>query len=280
MHEEKLRTYAPMPKEERKIANNPMKLYTYLVCISGLATYPDNTRIFQQKNLVLSQIESVTGITPKTTKLYLYYLERDGLIKYGGEHHFNLSIDLDYNLNNKSEKAQYRKVVEKHAAEVWKVRNKEEKKVYYYIPRPNPFTKIPEETIQSLNEKFSATELELKLYYLCCSYRDICCYEGYDYKSITFESIRDVFKLSKNTYNDSIIRRALVFLEGLNLIEYYETSYPNRKGAQIPCFHLTDVNYYINYKEIKEREDKEDILDDELVNEVYQRIHDVLANDF
>jgi len=47
MHQEKLKTYAPMPKKEREIASNPMKLYTYLVCISGLAAYPDNTRIFQ-----------------------------------------------------------------------------------------------------------------------------------------------------------------------------------------------------------------------------------------
>lgn len=47
---------APMPKKEETIANNPMRLYSYLVCISGLASYPDNTRMFRQKNLMLTQI--------------------------------------------------------------------------------------------------------------------------------------------------------------------------------------------------------------------------------
>jgi hypothetical protein len=38
---------APMPKKENEIVDNPMKLYSYLVCISGLAIYPDNTRMFR-----------------------------------------------------------------------------------------------------------------------------------------------------------------------------------------------------------------------------------------
>jgi len=97
--------------------------------------------------LVLTRIEEAIGITAKTVKLYLYYLERDGLIKYGGNKKFNLFISDDFDLNDKKQKAAYRKIVEKHSAEVWKNRNKEEKKCYYYIPRPNPFTKIPEETL-------------------------------------------------------------------------------------------------------------------------------------
>lgn len=274
MHQEKLKTYAPMPKKEKEIASNPMKLYTYLVCISGLAAYPDNTRIFQQKDLVLTRIEEAIGITAKTVKLYLYYLERDGLVKYSGDKKFDLFIDNNFDLNDKKQKAAYRKIVEKHSAEVWKNRNKEEKKCYYYIPRPNPFTKIPEETLSQLNEQFSATELELKIYYLCCSYRDICCYEGTQYKAISFESLREIFNLSKNTYNDSAIRRALVFLKGLNLISFYETSVPNLKGAKIPSFHLTDVNYYINYNNIKNKE--EESIEGEILLEAYHRIHEVI----
>ena len=38
---------APMPKKEEDIANNSMKLYSYLMCIAGLAAYPDNTRMFR-----------------------------------------------------------------------------------------------------------------------------------------------------------------------------------------------------------------------------------------
>lgn len=274
MHTENLKTYAPMPKEEKRIANNPMKLYTYLVCISGLATYPDNTRIFQQKDLVLTHIEEAIGITAKTVKLYLYYLERDGLIKYGGNHHFRLHLDSDFDLTAKSEKAAYRKAAEKHSAEIWKLRNKEEKKCYYYIPRPSPFTKIPEETIQKLNEQFEATEQELKIYYLCCSYRDLCCYHKQQYKSICFESLRDLFKLSKNTYNDGTIRKSLTFLKGLGLINFYETQTLNSKKQPIPCFHLTDVNYYINYNVIVNK--NENTIEDEILLEAFHRIRDVV----
>jgi len=64
-----------MPKKESSITDNPMRLYTYLVCISGLADYPDNTRMFRQKDLTLTRIQETTGITPKTAKLYLYCLE-------------------------------------------------------------------------------------------------------------------------------------------------------------------------------------------------------------
>ena len=59
-----------------------MKFYTYLVCISGLATYPENTRMFRQKDLMLSKIKEATGITDKTAKLYLQILERDLDITY------------------------------------------------------------------------------------------------------------------------------------------------------------------------------------------------------
>ena len=85
---------APMPKREQQLKDNPMKLYTYLVCLSGLAAYPDNTRIFRQKNLVFTKIESAIHITRETVKLYLYQLELSGLIEYGGDHKFKpFSLD-------------------------------------------------------------------------------------------------------------------------------------------------------------------------------------------
>lgn len=45
---------APMPKAQEDIKNNSMKLFSYLMCISGLADYPENTRMFRQKNLILT----------------------------------------------------------------------------------------------------------------------------------------------------------------------------------------------------------------------------------
>jgi hypothetical protein len=63
-----VKTGAPMPKNQEQIKSNPMKFYTYLVCLSGLATYPKNTRMFRQKNLSLTEIKKATGITDAAAK--------------------------------------------------------------------------------------------------------------------------------------------------------------------------------------------------------------------
>lgn len=140
-----------MPKKENKIVDNPMKLYTYLVCISGLATYPEHTRMFRQHDLMLTKIKDATGITDKTVKLYMFYLERDGLIKYQGDCKFDFINIVESNYSKSSE---YRKAAQNHAQEVWKMRNKTEKSGIYYIPRPNPYTPIPESTLEKLNIVF------------------------------------------------------------------------------------------------------------------------------
>jgi hypothetical protein len=45
-----------MPRNKETIVDNPMKLYTYLVCIGGLAEYPENARMFRHKDLSFTKI--------------------------------------------------------------------------------------------------------------------------------------------------------------------------------------------------------------------------------
>ena len=73
----KTRTYAAMTTDKTQIRDNSMKLYSYLLCIAGKERY-GNDRIFQHKNLILTQIQRYTGLSPKTIKLYLYELELNG----------------------------------------------------------------------------------------------------------------------------------------------------------------------------------------------------------
>ena len=134
---------APMPKAEEDINNNSMKLFAYLMTIAGLADYPENTRMFRQKNLVLTHIYKATGITDKTVKIYLYYLENNGLIEYRGVNKFNFHKYLEHDFEKFS---LYRKAIEKYSAEVWKLRKKE-KDAIYFIPRPIPYTPVPEITL-------------------------------------------------------------------------------------------------------------------------------------
>jgi hypothetical protein len=104
---------APMPKAEEDINKNSMKLFAYLMTIAGLADYPEHTRMFRQKNLVLTHIYAATGITDKTVKLYLYYLEKHHMIEYKGEHHFSFAKYREEDFEKFSD---YRKTVEKYAA--------------------------------------------------------------------------------------------------------------------------------------------------------------------
>lgn len=271
---QKIEKAAPMPKREDKISN-PMKFYTYLVCLSGLATYPENTRMFRQNNLSLVNIKKSIGLSDRTAKRYLYILEKEGMIVYRGniknlteqeEEEICKKIGLDSNDYN----ADNRVYQEKVGAAIWKKRNKEEKTGVYHIPRPDPWTPVPEETIQALNEVIDCSELEMKIYLLCCGLRDQCCYEGKAYKNITFQSIREIFDIKHNGSDiNRTIRRALLLLKSIGLIDFKETLVINEKNGKVPCFKLIKVGYYINYEVEISQEEIENDVD---LKEIYDKI--------
>lgn len=241
---------APMPKTEEDIRNNSMKLYAYLVTIAGLADYPSNTRMFRQKNLILTKIYDAIGITDKTVKLYLYYLEENGLVEYKGDNKFKYK-----NRNNYSSFSDYRKDVQSYSSEIWKLRKKDKESVYY-IPRPTPYTPVPEITLKKLNEYFKITEIELKLYLFCCKYRDLCVERNMNYKAMTYEDIRDILGLKKDARIDRSIFLALTFLEKLGLVHFSIGYTANSKLAKIPVFKITDVAYYIGEKMVSFEDDE------------------------
>lgn len=242
MKKQALSTYAPMVTETEIIRKNSMKLYSYLLCISGLANYPAHTRIFQHKNLSLTEIKRATGITDKTAKVYLYMLEEMGLVKYQGKIQQPYLDERNFESHNT-----YKQALQKAAFETWTRRRKEEKNEYYRIPRPEPYTPIPEITLDKLNQVFEASEQEVKLYLICCRYRDICCELQREYKTLTFEDLRDLLHLKRSTQVNSTLRKNLLFLKGIGLIDFTEGVYTNQKGALIPCFTLKEVYYYVTY---------------------------------
>lgn len=266
---------APIPQENSDIVENSMRLYTYLVCKAGLGKYPPNTRIFQQKNLVLSQINRNTGIkSPETVKCYLYFLEYHEKIIYKGEEQFDFSLAAQYEdslYDNKKGNRDIYSKIKKYTAEVWKRRSKNEKLEYYWIPRPDSWTPIPEVTLEKLNSLFQVSENELKLYIFCCRYNDVC---KKKYKSVTFEQWREILGVTLKNENNSNIRRDLLFLRSIGLIDFMETYTTNMKGSDVPCFLLKEVNYYIDYttKETK------DIVSDEDLKAVLERIQINISN--
>lgn len=261
---------APMPKKEEDIVKNSMKLYSYLVCIAGLAAYPEHTRMFRQKDLMFTKIKKATGITNDTIKLYLYYLEENKMIEYRGNYRFNFVPSIDEK-GNKLPVVEYRNARMEEAKRVYELRYKKEKDGVYLIPRPTPFIPIPEQTLEKLNNFFECSELELKLYLFCCSYHNDCEWKNSSYKYISFEMIRDGMKVkdSSSTANHQI-RCALCFLKAIGLIDFSEGAAINRKNARIPSFKLKNVRYYIDYK-IEDFVEDEGMSKEEF-NEILKRI--------
>lgn len=271
MQKENPKASAPMPKNEEKVIKNSMKLYSYLVCLSGLATYPENTRMFRQKNLILTKIKEMIGLDPETTKLYLFYLEQNNLIEYRGDYHFDLTImPQEYNSTK-----EYRAAACSNAKAVWKERNKKEKEGVYYISRPNPYTPVPEITLQRLNEDFSATELELKLYLICCAYRDNCVKMNQKYKLMRLQDFRDVLGKTLTNRNDNEIKKALIFLRGIGLIDFVEKKGVNSKGAMVVAFKITDVNYYITCNFNQQLTEEDEFIDAETLERIKEGLEKI-----
>lgn len=276
MEKQKLTTYAAMVKDEDDIKRNSMKLYSYLLCIAGKE--PAGTgRLFQQKNLVLTQIKKYTNLEPKTIKLYLYELETNGLIEFRGPAKFTrVDHSQCYTTNSKGErklnKTQLRKLKEQEAFSTWKLRERND---YYRIPRPERYTPIPEITLDKLNKNFGCSELEYKTYVLCCAYRDIQVelYGGTS-KQITYESFREAIgQMNNRTVINKQIKAALYFLKGVGLIDFKTGFYYNTKGAKIECFELIQVNYYSDEEDIIWEETDFLELDDSTKTEIQDRLN-------
>lgn len=250
MIKQKIAQAAPMPSKDEDIRNNSMKLLSYLNTIAGLANYPSYTRMFRQKNLVLTKIYEATGITDKTVKLYLYYLEQNNMIEYRGLDNSDRAAQFDfYKIKEQdySSSSEYRKALQKYTYEVWNIRNrKENKNGVYHIIKPSPYTQVPEVTLAKLNEDYQITELELDIYLFLCKYRDNCINNNLKYKCMTYEDFRDILGLVSHANTNKTIFNALCFLGQLNLIKFTMGSYINKKNAKIPLFKIEEVNYYIS----------------------------------
>lgn len=246
----KPKTYAAMVKKEEDIKKNSLKLYSYFLCIGGKE--PGGTgRIFQHRDLQLKEIKRCTGLDPKTVKVYLYELETNGLVFFKGGQHFKTINELDYmDENGNINKKELYNAKLKEAAEVWKQRKGVS---YYRIERPKEYTPIPEITLEKLNKVFNFTELEMKIYVLCCAYRDIqsdfC--NGKN-KVLRYEDIKDVLEIKDTGGAGSRkIKKTLFLLSAIGLIKFQTGYYINLHGKKIECFDLEEVYYYVKYDESK-----------------------------
>lgn len=254
--------------DQEDIKERSLKLYMYFVCIAYLRNKPDmfgdNVRIFQHKDIVLTEIKRVLKIKDdRTIKRYLDSLEERGLIKFrpnGWEEKVNKEW-TDENGNFHTERIPL--------VERWKMRNKH-KNDYYEIPVKQGmlFRKIPKETIKKLNEEYCVDELTLKVYMTLVNYQESCILNGYSYKAFTYKDLRDILGYAVDNRIDKKFEDILIHLKALGLIEIEKGSRTNRYGIEIPVFVLTQANFYINFEMMDFEPANENAIEEEQIEEV------------
>ena len=243
----------PIVSKEKKVRDNCMRLYTYLVTLSipDFSNSPSRKkgrRQFQQKDFTLNKIHNVLGIDPKTIKKYWHQLELDGLIKYVGGAPVNEELSWEKNFMNR----------------------KKYPEGFYHIDRPEKFRKIPKETVNKILKDYLVSEMELKLYLMLGNVQEYYYSRNISNIQITYKDLITLLGMKNEKANRVDIRKALVWLKEINLIKF---EYTKRKAGnfnfEIECINLIQVNFYIdpssvnidnsNY-EIMSQYDKDEII--------------------
>ena len=113
-----------------------------------------------------AEITRSTGLARNTVRRHLYELEIKGKVRYKGirdndnqEACFKDGMELSENWFSLS-KNKRRELIDAEISRVWNLRKKNRDGVYL-IPRPDPFTPIPEQTLECLIKQFKCTEEEI-----------------------------------------------------------------------------------------------------------------------
>lgn len=269
--------------EEKLVKERSLKLYSYLVCRAYLRNKPnkfgDNVRIFQQKDINLSQIKRILGFEERTIKKYWEQLENSGLIKFC-PHTWSEQILID---SGKIDENGNKIMKENSFIERWKERNKH-KETYYEIPikQGQQFRKIPKETLIELNEICGVNELTLKIYVALANIQEMCIWEGWEYRRFTYSDIRDILDYSLHNDIDKKIASSLNVLKAFGLIDIEKDMIINSRGVKIQCFCLNQVNFYIDYDFKDYKNENEELISidarDQIKNKIKEDYPDVFKN--
>lgn len=228
--------------EPHQIKEQSLKLYSYLLCLSHFRNTPrkgfDNVKIFQQKNINLSQIKRLFSMDERTIKKCWEGLENEGLIYFTPRDWKETLIVIDENGNQK--KTSFN--------DKWKERRKHPE-TYYEIPvnENQLYRKIPEITIQGLIDIYNVNELTMKIYMTLVNLQENCIVNGWHYKSFTYKDLCEMVGYVKEGKTSKRMEDCLRNLQSLGLIEIKQDIFINSYGVKIPCFILNQANFYINY---------------------------------
>lgn len=242
--------------DEKRIRQQSLKVYTYLVCKSRsrntVQEMGDTTRVFQQKDIVLTKMRKALEMDERTIKKYWRLLEEEGLIRFkpiwtnANEELKTVALQTI----KKDEITPFTTLTitekEKVFNAQWKIRNKH-KDSYYEIPRPRFYRKVPEKTLSFLNEMMGASELVMKVYIILINLQEEAFQMGKNYYYTRF-TYADLCKILNFTLHSTTIKRleaAIIMLKKLGLINLELINEKDQQGGTRTYLCLKNVSFYL-----------------------------------
>ena len=240
-----LKNTRPIFCDEKKIKNNSLKVYTYLVLLSNLKDNMSKDRIFKHRDLNLSKMEKILKMDRRTIQKYMFELEREHLLLYNVRDNEYLELETD------KEKWNYRK---------------HHKDTYYVLHCPDRFRKIPQETLKFLAADENISELTYKIYIALTNYQEIAILNKKEKKYFAPQDIRKMLGYEQHIDINKKISRSLKILKAYGLIDYDTCFYNNIYGKRIKAYVLFQANFYVN--EDSGIDEKAEIVEDEIIDEI------------
>lgn len=264
------------------ISKNSQKLFNYLTCLAG---NPPNMqkRIFQHKNINLSEISRTIDISVNSLKKYWFELELHGKIIYGNnnrlpEEEVRIMNEIMKEMGYENEF----EIPKDKLFEIWKKQWTARKKrpcEYYEVRAGIHSRNIPKETIKALNEELHFSEQDIKLYQFLLTYREVGIKKMYKTFDFSMMDLRNFLGKKREKKNHISIYKSLLLLQKYELIDFEEKYILNQKNARIRHFILTNVNFYIK-KEYRDFEDEEmQYINQNILNEINEIIKENYTGD-
>ena len=237
----------------KKLTDNSLKVYSYLILLSNLRDDYTRIRVFQQKDINLSKMEKRLHSNHSTIIKNLFFLEQNNLIRFKYKDFIDPALPIQ---------------------EQWRLRQKQ-KDSYYEIDAPEQFRKIPDSTLRVLACSRNISELTYKIYIILTNYQEVAIKNKKENKFFSVQDLLKVLNLKNHTDTKERIKESLAILKGIGLIEYNITNFNNNWDRDVKVYKLKRANFFIDFDGLKTDTEVSCWSDDEIeevlfLNKLYQ----------
>lgn len=273
--------------DEPHIRQQSTKVYIYLVCKSRsrntVQEMGDTTRIFQQKDIVLTKMRKALEMDERTIKKYWRLLEEEGLIRFRPRWN-NAEDELKGVAEQTLKKGEITPFTALTTTEKdkifnaqWKIRNKH-KDTYYEIPRASFYRKIPEKTLTFLNETIGVSELVMKVYLTLINTQEEAYQKGKKYTRFTYADLCRTLDFTLHSATIKRLEAALVLLKKLGLITLELINEKDMQGGTRTFLCLKNVSFFLEDEIIGVDISNESVLSDETIARLKEALKEDISS--